>query len=40
MPIVSGQKAYERLFDAGLNAYNVEALGKLFPYIGIGSCRQ
>jgi hypothetical protein len=40
MPIVSEQKAYERLFDAGLNACNIEALGKLFPYIGIGSCRQ
>ena len=36
-PSVSGRKAYEGLFDSGMNASNVETLGVLFLDVGTGS---
>jgi hypothetical protein len=40
MPSVSGQKAYEKLFDAKLTASNIEALDAFFTDIEKGLCRQ
>ena len=40
MPSVSGQKAYEEIFEGNLNASNVEALDALFMDAGKGSSRQ
>jgi hypothetical protein len=39
-PSMLGKKAYERLFDAGLTASNIEALDALFLDIGSGSRRE
>jgi hypothetical protein len=39
-PSVSGQKAYEGLFDAKLTASNIKPLDALFADGEKGSCRQ
>ena len=39
-PTLSGQKAYERLFDTKLTTSNIEALDALFADGGKGSCKQ